>query len=71
VDLARGFVRAVRRRDWPQAAGAGRWLTLLDGVPDTLGLEPGLRFVAQMAGAEPRVTLHLEAARLLRTGAAA
>ncbi|CAM5536647.1 hypothetical protein SCALM49S_05451 [Streptomyces californicus] len=24
VDLARGFVRAVRRRDWLQAAGAGR-----------------------------------------------
>ncbi|WP_030378492.1 MULTISPECIES: hypothetical protein [unclassified Streptomyces] len=71
VDVARGFVRAVRRRDWPQAAGAGRWLTLLDGVPDTLGLEPGLRFVAQMAGEDPRVTLHLEAARLLRTRAAA
>ncbi|MFE1434429.1 hypothetical protein ACFW5G_18735 [Streptomyces griseoaurantiacus] len=71
VDVARGFVRAVRRRDWPQAAGAGRWLTLLDGVPDTLGLEAGLRFVHQMADGEPRVTLHLEAARLLRTGTTA
>ena len=38
VDVARGFVRAVRRRDWLQAAGAGRWLVLLDEVPQTLGL---------------------------------
>lgn len=38
VDMARGFVRAVRRRDWLQAAGAGRWLAVLDGVPDSLGL---------------------------------
>jgi hypothetical protein len=75
VDLARGFVRAVRRRDWAQAAGAGRWLTLLDAVPGTvpgtLGLAAGLRFVAHMAGREPRVTLHLEAARLLPAGATA
>lgn len=32
VDLARGFVRAVRRRDWLQAAGAGRWLAAVDGI---------------------------------------
>ncbi|MET9559545.1 MULTISPECIES: hypothetical protein [Streptomyces] len=69
VDVARGFVRAVRRRDWLQAAGAGRWLVLLDGVPDTLGLEAGLAFVAQMGCADPRVTLQVEAARLMRTGA--
>ncbi|MFD7714180.1 hypothetical protein ACFV6E_38525 [Streptomyces sp. NPDC059785] len=68
VDVARGFVRAVRRRDWLQAAGAGRWLVLLDGVPDTLGLEGGLDFVAQMSGADARVALHLQAARLLRAG---
>ncbi|MFV0132357.1 hypothetical protein ACLGIH_03685 [Streptomyces sp. HMX87] len=65
VDVARGFVRAVRRRDWRQAAGAGRWLTLLDGVPDTLGLETGLEFVRLMGGDDPRVALQLEAARLL------
>ncbi|MFH8462992.1 hypothetical protein [Streptomyces sp. NPDC017991] len=69
VDVARGFVRAVRRRDWLQAAGAGRWLALLDGVPDTLGLDAGLAFVAQMGCADPRVTLQVEAARLMRTGA--
>jgi hypothetical protein len=69
VDVARGFVRAVRRRDWLQAAGAGRWLVLLDGVPDTLGLEAGLAFVAQMGGTDPRVALQVEAARLMRTGA--
>ncbi|MFD6286492.1 hypothetical protein [Streptomyces sp. NPDC060205] len=69
VDVARGFVRAVRRRDWLQAAGAGRWLVLLDGVPDTLGLEAGLAFVAQMGSADPRVQLQVEAARLMRTGA--
>lgn len=65
VDVARGFVRAVRRRDWQQAAGAGRWLTLLEGVPDTLGLEAGLDFVRLMGGSDPRVALQLEAARLM------
>ncbi|NGO07139.1 hypothetical protein G5C60_05625 [Streptomyces sp. HC44] len=69
VDVARGFVRAVRRRDWLQAAAAGRWLTLLDGVPRTLGLETGLDFVAQMGGDDPRVVLHVQAAQLMRTGA--
>ncbi|MGW8063868.1 hypothetical protein ACVV2G_16735 [Streptomyces ziwulingensis] len=68
VDVARGFVRAVRRRDWRQAAGAGRWLTLLDGVPDSLGLETGLDFVRLMGGSDPRVTLQLEAARLMPAG---
>ncbi|MFE9835645.1 hypothetical protein ACFYP4_10950 [Streptomyces sp. NPDC005551] len=69
VDVARGFVRAVRRRDWLQAAGAGRWLVLLDGVPDTLGLETGLEFVAQMGQDDPRVALQVTAARLMRAGA--
>ncbi|WP_433544297.1 hypothetical protein ACQPZG_03710 (plasmid) [Streptomyces sp. CA-294286] len=69
VDLARGFVRAVRRRDWLQAAGAGRWLVLLDGVPATLGLEAGLEFVAHMGGDDPRVALQVEAARHLQAGA--
>ncbi|MFF3334003.1 hypothetical protein ACFYWX_31380 [Streptomyces sp. NPDC002888] len=69
VDVARGFVRAVRRRDWQQAAGAGRWLTLLHGVPDTLGLETGLDFVELMGGDDPRVALQVEAARLMRAGA--
>lgn len=68
VDVARGFVRAVRRRDWLQAAGAGRWLATLDGVPDTLGLDAGLDFVQLMAGQDPRVALHLRAARLIRSG---
>ncbi len=69
VDVARGFVRAVRRRDWLQAAGAGRWLVLLDDVPPTLGLEAGLDFVAQMGCADPRVVLQIEAAHLMRAGA--
>ncbi|MFF0007721.1 hypothetical protein ACFYQT_30380 [Streptomyces tibetensis] len=69
VDVARGFVRAVRRRDWRQAAGAGRWLTLLEGVPQTLGLDNGLDFVELMGGQDPLVALHVSAARLTRTGA--
>ncbi|MFE5895071.1 hypothetical protein ACFQ6E_40015 [Streptomyces sp. NPDC056462] len=70
VDLARGFVRAVRRRDWQQAAGAGRWLTLVDGVPETLGLEAGLDFVELMGGADPRVALQVQAARVMRAAGA-
>ncbi|MEU0175077.1 hypothetical protein ABZ178_17210 [Streptomyces massasporeus] len=69
VDVARGFVRAVRRRDWRQAAGAGRWLTLLEGVPQTLGLENGLDFVELMGGQDPLVALQVSAARLTRAGA--
>ncbi|WP_371673568.1 hypothetical protein OG985_41420 [Streptomyces sp. NBC_00289] len=69
LDVARGFVRAVRRRDWQQAAGAARWLTLLDGVPDTLGLDTGLDFVELMGSSDPRVALQVQAARLLRAGA--
>ncbi|MFH8927185.1 hypothetical protein ACH4D4_09055 [Streptomyces pristinaespiralis] len=69
VDVARGFVRAVRRRDWLQAAGAGRWLAVLDGVPPTLGLDAGLEFVAHMGGTDPRVIMHVRAAQLLRAGA--
>ncbi|MFG2555831.1 hypothetical protein [Streptomyces sp. NPDC048581] len=70
VDVARGFVRAVRRRDYQQAAGAGRWLTLLDGVPGTLGLEAGLDFVELMGGNDPRVALQVQAARVMRTAGA-
>ncbi|MEN8652133.1 hypothetical protein ABCR94_16365 [Streptomyces sp. 21So2-11] len=70
VDVARGFVRAVRRRDWLQAAGAGRWLALLDGVPPSLGLDTGLEFVAQMGAPDTRVALQVQAARMLRSGAA-
>ncbi len=69
VDVARGFVRAVRRRDWRQAAGAGRWLTLLPGVPDTVGLDSGLDFVELMGGQDPLVALQVQAARRMRTGA--
>ncbi|CAM5579877.1 MULTISPECIES: hypothetical protein [Streptomyces] len=70
VDVARGFVRAVRRRDWQQAAGAGRWLTLLDGVPAELGLETGLDFVELMGGGDPRVALQIQAARVMRAAGA-
>ncbi|NGO72377.1 hypothetical protein [Streptomyces boncukensis] len=74
VDLARGFVRAVRRRDWLQAAGAGRWLAALEsgpyagGVPESLGLDSGLEFVLRMGGEDPRVALHAHAAQLMRGG---
>ncbi|MFD7862496.1 hypothetical protein [Streptomyces sp. NPDC059783] len=68
VDLARGFVRAVRRRDWLQAAGTGRWLAALDGRPDSLGLDRGLDFVELMGGTDPRVALHVRAARLMAEG---
>ncbi|MEU9919238.1 hypothetical protein [Streptomyces sp. NPDC051001] len=68
ADVARGFVRAVRRRDWLQAAGAGRWLVLLDDVPRTLGLDAGLEFVAQMGGEDARVAFQVEAAQLMRAG---
>ncbi|GAA4788861.1 hypothetical protein [Streptomyces ziwulingensis] len=69
VDVARGFVRAVRRRDWTQAAGAGRWLTVIEGVPDTLGLDAGLDFVELMAGGDPQIDLQVRAARLMLLGA--
>ncbi|MCL6668054.1 MULTISPECIES: hypothetical protein [Streptomyces] len=69
LDVARGFVRAVRRRDWLQAAGAGRWLTLLPDVPETLGLAAGLDFVELMGGDDPRVLLQVRAARLTGAGA--
>nr|WP_251061190.1 hypothetical protein [Streptomyces sp. ISL-100] len=62
-DLARGFVRAVRRRDWLQAAGLGRWLARLPDAPPTLGLDTGLVFVRQMSDGDPRVALHVVAAR--------
>ncbi|MGC0334496.1 hypothetical protein RKD23_007486 [Streptomyces sp. SAI-170] len=67
VDLSRGFVRAVRRRDWRQAAGAGRWLALLRDVPETLGLDAGLDFVELMGGDDACVALQVRAARLMRT----
>jgi hypothetical protein len=67
-DLARGFVRAVRRRDWLQAAGLGRWLVRMPDVPDTLGLEAGLVFVHRMSGGDPRVSLHASAARCFPGG---
>ncbi|MER6118536.1 hypothetical protein [Streptomyces sp. NPDC001743] len=70
VDLSRGFVRAVRRRNWLQAAGVGRWLAALDGLPDTLGLDRGLDFVELMGGTDPRVALHVRAARLMSEGRA-
>lgn len=69
VDLARGFVRAVRRRDWLQAAGAGRWLALTPGVPPSVGLGKGLEFVARMGGHDARVALHATAAALLMESA--
>ncbi len=62
-DLARGFIRAVRRRDWLQAAGLGRWLARLGQVPPTLGLDNGLVFVRHMSDGDARVALHLAAAR--------
>lgn len=74
VDLARGFVRAVRRRDWLQAAGAGRWLAVTRGTPESLGLDTGLDFVHHMGAADARVALHVRAAQLARVrgdGAAA
>ncbi|MEU1491660.1 hypothetical protein ACFYPA_22535 [Streptomyces sp. NPDC005775] len=70
VDLSRGFVRAVRRRNWLQAAGTGRWLAALDGRPDSLGLDRGLDFVELMGGADPRVALHVRAARMMAEGRA-
>jgi hypothetical protein len=63
VDLSRGFVRAVRRRDWVQAAGLGRWLARLPDTPPSLGLDSGLTFVRAMSDDDPRVALHVMAAR--------
>jgi hypothetical protein len=62
-DLARGFVRAVRRRDWLQAAGLGRWLAVMPGTPASLGLDGGLAFVRRMSDGDARVALHLAAAQ--------
>ena len=71
LDLSRGFVRAVRRRDWLQAAGAARWLALAPDLPPTLALAGGLDFVQFMGGQDTRVLLHTDAARLMLTGAPA
>ncbi|MFI1002878.1 hypothetical protein ACIP10_25430 [Streptomyces galbus] len=68
LDIARGFVRAIRRRDWYQAAGAGRWLAVLPDVPHTLGLPSGLDFVELMGGEDARVLLQVRAARLIGSG---
>lgn len=65
-DLARGFVRAVRRGDWAQAAGVGRWLAAVGGVPPSLGLAAGLDFVELMGADDARVVLHVRVARILR-----
>lgn len=65
-DLARGFVRAVRRRDWRQAAGVGRWLAAVGQVPPSLGLDAGLDFVDLMGLDDARVALHVRVARILR-----
>lgn len=65
-DLARGFVRAVRRRDWLQAAGLGRWLARTPDTPESLGLDSGLAFVRRMSDGDEshsRVALHLAAAQ--------
>ncbi|WP_225846614.1 hypothetical protein [Streptomyces sp. HPF1205] len=62
-DLARGFVRAVRRRDWLQAAGIGRWLAGSPDTPESLGLDSGLAFVRRMGEGDARVALHLAAAQ--------
>lgn len=69
-DLARGFVRAVRRRDWRQAAGAGRWLAAVGTIPPSLGLDAGLDFVGLMGADDARVALHVRVARILRGRAA-
>jgi hypothetical protein len=66
VDLARGFVRAVRRQDWVQAAGVGRWLARSPGVPDSLGLDAGSTWIDHMAGNDPLVSVQLCAARAAR-----
>lgn len=62
-DLARGFVLAVRRRDWLQAAGLGRWLARLPEVPESLGLDTGLVHVRRMSPDDARVALHVTVAR--------
>lgn len=62
ADLSRGFVRAVRRRDWLQAAGLGRWLSRMPATPASLGLDGGLAFVRRMSDGDARVALHIAAA---------
>ncbi|MFI6517757.1 hypothetical protein ACIBF1_19525 [Spirillospora sp. NPDC050679] len=64
-DLASGFVRAFMRRDWPQAAGAARWLALLGQPPPALRLPSSIDFLLQAAHDDPRARLHLRFARLL------
>ncbi|GAB2981183.1 hypothetical protein [Saccharothrix stipae] len=69
-DVARGFVRAVRRRDWLQAAGAGRWLAVLGDVPESLRLDTGLAFVGHLAEGDARVELQVLAAQVIRAASA-
>lgn len=62
-DLARGFVRAMRRRDWAQAAAVGRWLAVAGGAPESLGLAAGLRLITHVGDNDARAVLHVRAAQ--------
>ncbi|MFI7099343.1 hypothetical protein ACIBK8_08290 [Streptomyces sp. NPDC050161] len=67
-DLSRGFVRAVRRQDWVQAAAVGRWLAAAGCAPESLGLTAGLAMVAQVGADDARAALHVRAAQALARG---
>lgn len=64
-DLARGCVRALLRRDWPQAAGVCRWLALVGNPLPSLGLAAVLDHLDQMARDDPRTLLQVRIARML------
>ncbi|MEV0845223.1 hypothetical protein AB0J21_04905 [Streptomyces sp. NPDC049954] len=65
LDLSYAFADAVRRGDWREAAGVGRWLALLPGAPSGLPLGEGLDGVRRGAGGDPWVLLQVAAAHLL------
>ncbi|MCB5907809.1 hypothetical protein [Streptomyces pinistramenti] len=67
-DLSRGFVRAMRRQDWVQAAAVGRWLAAAGCAPASLGLAAGLALVAQVGAGDARAALHVRAAQALARG---
>lgn len=67
-DLARGFVRAMRRRDWTQAAAVGRWLAVAGGAPESLGLAAGLRLITHVGDDDARAVMHVRAAQALAGG---
>ncbi|MGH3538533.1 MAG: hypothetical protein ACRDQJ_09580, partial [Pseudonocardiaceae bacterium] len=65
LDVARGVTRAMLRRDYLTAARLARWLASGGEVPmdPPFAVEPVLRQLELVAGADPRLQLEIAIAR--------